>query len=104
MTRPPSASGRKHGGKDVADAVTDENVLHALQKNSSVESTDVVCLSADTRVGPLPPGACHVVELQFLALQQGVVGLEAMRVVDLGSQEHVDIRDLPTMLVEGAAA
>jgi hypothetical protein len=104
MTRPPSVGGRKHGEKDVADAVTDENVLHALQKNSSVESTDVVCLSADTRVGPLAPGACHVVELQFLALQEGVVGLEAMRVVDLGSQEHVDIRDLPTMLVEGAAA
>ncbi|KAL4726027.1 hypothetical protein ACLX1H_006703 [Fusarium chlamydosporum] len=104
MTRPPSVGGRKHGEKDVADAVTDENVLHALQKNSTVESTDVVCLSADTRVGPLAPGACHVVELQFLALQEGVVGLEAMRVVDLGSQEHVDIRDLPTMLVEAAAA
>ncbi|QGI79128.1 unnamed protein product [Fusarium fujikuroi] len=104
MTRPPSVGGRRNGEKDVADAVTDENVLHALQKNSSVESTDVVCLSADTRVGPLAPGACHVVELQFLALQQGVVGLEAMRVVDLGSQEHVDIRDLPTMLVESAAA
>ncbi|KAI1047887.1 hypothetical protein LB505_012502 [Fusarium chuoi] len=103
MTRPPSVGGRRNGEKDVADAVTDENVLHALQKNSSVESTDVVCLSADTRVGPLAPGACHVVELQFLALQQGVVGLEAMRVVDLGSQEHVDIRDLPTMLVEPAA-
>ncbi|KAF5619548.1 TRAPP trafficking subunit trs65 domain protein [Fusarium tjaetaba] len=104
MTRPPSVGGRRTGEKDVADAVTDENVLHALQKNSSVESTDVVCLSADTRVGPLAPGACHVVELQFLALQEGVVGLEAMRVVDLGSQEHVDIRDLPTMLVEPAAA
>ncbi|KAF5577296.1 TRAPP trafficking subunit trs65 domain-containing protein [Fusarium pseudocircinatum] len=104
MTRPPSVGGRRSGEKDVADAVTDENILHALQKNSSVESTDVVCLSADTRVGPLAPGACHVVELQFLALQEGVVGLEAMRVVDLGSQEHVDIRDLPTMLVEPAAA
>ncbi|KAF4432703.1 hypothetical protein F53441_13800 [Fusarium austroafricanum] len=104
MTRPPSVGGRRQGEKDVADAVTDENVLHALQKNSSIESTDVVCLSADTRVGPLAPGACHVVELQFLALQEGVVGLEAMRVVDLGSQEHVDIRDLPTMLVEPAAA
>ncbi|KAF5970763.1 TRAPP trafficking subunit trs65 domain-containing protein [Fusarium coicis] len=104
MTRPPSVGGRRNGEKDVADAVTDENVLHALQKNSSVESTDVVCLSADTRVGPLAPGACHVVELQFLALQEGVVGLEAVRVVDLGSQEHVDIRDLPTMLVEPAAA
>ncbi|KAF5590712.1 TRAPP trafficking subunit trs65 domain protein [Fusarium subglutinans] len=104
MTRPPSVGGRRNGEKDVADAVTDENVLHALQRNSSVESTDVVCLSADTRVGPLAPGACHVVELQFLALQEGVVSLEAMRVVDLGSQEHVDIRDLPTMLVEPAAA
>ncbi|KAF5583660.1 TRAPP trafficking subunit trs65 domain-containing protein [Fusarium pseudoanthophilum] len=104
IPRPPSVGGRRNGEKDVADAVTDENVLHALQKNSSVESTDVVCLSADTRVGPLAPGACHVVELQFLALQEGVVGLEAMRVVDLGSQEHVDIRDLPTMLVEPAAA
>ncbi|KAF5000662.1 hypothetical protein FGRMN_1595 [Fusarium graminum] len=104
MTRPPSVGGRRQGEKDIADAVTDENVLHALQKNSSVESTDVVCLSADTRVGPLAPGACHVVELQFLALQEGVVGLEAMRVVDLTSQEHVDIRDLPTMLVEPTAA
>ncbi|KAJ3543551.1 hypothetical protein NM208_g3515 [Fusarium decemcellulare] len=104
MTRPPSVGGRRRGEKDVADAVTDENVLHALQKNSLVESTDVVCLSADTRVGPLAPGACHVVELQFLALQEGIVGMEAIRVVDLGSQEHVDIRDLPTTFVEPAAA
>ncbi|KAJ4322779.1 hypothetical protein N0V84_004672 [Fusarium piperis] len=104
MTRPPSVGGRRRGEKDIADAVTDENVLHALQKNALVESTDVVCLSADTRVGPLAPGACHVAELQFLALQEGVVGLEAIRVVDLGSNEHVDIRDLPTMLVESAAA
>lgn len=102
MTRPPSVGGRWRGEKDIADAVTDENVLHALQKNSSVESTDVVCLSADMRVGPLAPGACHVAELQFLALQEGIVEVEAVRVVDLGSQEHVDIRDLPTMIVEQA--
>ncbi|UZP44358.1 hypothetical protein NXS19_012170 [Fusarium pseudograminearum] len=84
MTRPPSVGGRRQGQKDVADAVTDESVFMHYRKT--------------------PPGACHVVELQFLALQEGVVGLEAMRVVDLGSQEHVDIRDLPTMLVEGVAA
>ncbi|KAF4978297.1 hypothetical protein FZEAL_5308 [Fusarium zealandicum] len=104
MARPPSVGGRRRGEQDVADAVTDENVLHALQKNSLVETTDVVCLSADTRVGPLAPGACHVVELQFLALQEGIVGMEAVRVVDLGSQEHVDITDLPTILVEPAVA
>ena len=75
-----------------------------MQKSSVVDTIDVVCLSSDTRVGPLAPGACHVVELQVLALREGVVAVDAIRVVDLGSQEHVDIRDLPTMVVEPAAA
>ncbi|KPM44663.1 hypothetical protein AK830_g1883 [Neonectria ditissima] len=104
LTRPPSTGGRRRGEKEIADAVMDDNVLHAMQKNFMVEAAEVVCLSADTRVGPLAPGACHVVELQFLAIQEGVVGMEAIRVVDLGSQEHVDIRELPTMIVEPAAA
>lgn len=102
--RPPSTASRRRGEKEIADAVWDDNVLHAMQKNSVVESTDLVCLSADTRVGPVAPGACHVVELQFLALRVGIVGLEAIRVVDLSSQEHVDIRELPTMVVEPAVA
>lgn len=102
--RPPSSSGRRRGDKEIADAVLDENVIHALQKNAALETTEIICLSADTRVGPVAPGACHVVELQFLALREGVVGLEAIRVVDLGSQEHVDIGDLPTMIVEPVAA
>ncbi|PTB46816.1 uncharacterized protein TrAFT101_003743 [Trichoderma asperellum] len=102
--RPLSSSGRRRGEKEIADAVLDENVLHALQKSAVVESTELICLSADTRVGPVAPGACHVTELQFLALREGIVGLEAIRVVDLGSQEHVDIRDLPTMIVEPIAA
>ncbi|UKZ77451.1 hypothetical protein TrVFT333_005172 [Trichoderma virens FT-333] len=102
--RPPSSSGRRRGDKEIADAVLDENVIHALQKSATLETTELICLSADTRVGPVAPGACHVVELQFLALGEGVVGLEAIRVVDLGSQEHVDIGDLPTMIVEPLAA
>lgn len=102
MMRPPSTGSRRRGEKEIADAVMDENVLHAMQKNSVVDSTDLVCLSADTRIGPLAPGACHVVELQFLALHEGIASLEAIRVVDLGSQEHVDIRELPTVIVEPA--
>ncbi|KAL7818188.1 TRAPP trafficking subunit Trs65 domain-containing protein [Trichoderma aethiopicum] len=101
--RPPSSGGRR-GKKEIADAVLDENVIHAVQKTAAIEGTEVICLSADTRVGPVAPGACHVVELQFLALREGVVGLEAIRVVDLVSQEHVDIGDLPTMIVEPIAA
>ncbi|KAK5990428.1 hypothetical protein PT974_08696 [Cladobotryum mycophilum] len=101
---PPSTASPRHGEKEIADAVMDENILHALQRNAAVEATDLICLSADTRVGPVAPGACHVVELQFLALREGIVGLDAIRVVDLNSQEHVDIRDLPTMIVVPVAA
>lgn len=111
--RPVSSSSRRRGAsvgtaanadeKDMANAVVDDNVLHAMQKSSVVGSTDVVCLSADTRVGPLAPGSCHVVDLQFLALKEGLVGVEAVRVIDLNSQEHVDIRDLPIMMVKPAA-
>lgn len=85
---------------EVADAVLDENIVHAMQHSSLVDSTEVVCLSADVRVGPLAPNACHVVEMRFLALSEGIVGIECVRVVDLGNQEHVDVRELPVMVVE----
>ncbi|KAI0126009.1 TRAPP trafficking subunit Trs65-domain-containing protein, partial [Xylariales sp. AK1849] len=105
VSRPPTAA---HGpsqpktprDRSVADAILDENVVHAMQRSSVVDSAEVVCLSADVRVGPLAPGACHVVELRFLALKPGIVGIEAVRAVDLGSTEHVDIRELPTVVVE----
>ncbi|KZL70760.1 hypothetical protein CI238_09420 [Colletotrichum incanum] len=103
LMRPPSTSGKGKtaaDAKELADAVLDENVLHAMQRNSVVDTTEVVCLTADTRVGPLAPGACHVVDLQFLPLKEGLVNIEAVRVIDLGSQEHVDVRDLPIMFVE----
>jgi hypothetical protein len=71
-----------------------------MQRSSVVDSTEVVSLSADVRIGPLAPGSCHVVELRFLALKSGIVGVEAVRVVDLSSTEHVDIRELPVVVVE----
>ncbi|KAG6014685.1 hypothetical protein E4U43_006261 [Claviceps pusilla] len=101
---PPATPSRRVGEAPIARAVLDTTALHALQKNSPLDTTEVICLSADTRVGPLAPGSCHVAELQFLALRAGIVGIEAVRVVDMGSQEHVDIRDLPTMMVESPTA
>ncbi|XDG09246.1 hypothetical protein ABKA04_008861 [Annulohypoxylon sp. FPYF3050] len=110
VNRPPSVSRISHDqyhqlkspkDRSVADAVLDENVLHAMQHSSIIDSAEVVCLSADVRVGPLAPGACHVAELKFLALKEGLVGVEAVRVIDLANNEHVDIRDLPTVIVKG---
>jgi hypothetical protein len=107
VLRPPSAHSYSKipNAKDhlVADAVLDENIVYAMQRSSLVDATDVVCLSADTRVGPLSPNACHVVELRFVALREGIVGIEAIRVVDLATQEHVDVRELPLMMVKKRA-
>ncbi|ROT36951.1 hypothetical protein SODALDRAFT_335168 [Sodiomyces alkalinus F11] len=107
VVRPPSAAEKGKTAADrrkTADAVLDENVVHAMQRNSLVDAADVVCLSPDTRVGPLAPGACHVVDLKFVALRAGIVGMEAIRVVDLGTQEHVDVRELPIMVVDDLKA
>ncbi|CAG8958906.1 hypothetical protein HYFRA_00012903 [Hymenoscyphus fraxineus] len=101
MTRPPSVGGRKD--VKVADAFVDDNIIHAMQKNAAIEPTDIVCLSTDTRVGPLAPSACYEVELKFMALKVGIVDIEAVRIVDLGSQEHVDIKDLPSIVVSPLA-
>lgn len=98
--RPPSTSyGNVRKDPNIADAVVDENIVYAMQRNSAVENTEIVCLSTDTRVGPLAPSACYEVELKFMSLKVGIVGVEAVRVVDLGTQEHVDIKDLPSILV-----
>ncbi|KAK4154616.1 TRAPP trafficking subunit Trs65-domain-containing protein [Chaetomidium leptoderma] len=106
VIRPPSTAAGSSRQRDplIADAVLDENVVHAMQRNSVVDAAELLCLSADVRVGPLAPNACAVVELRFLALRAGVVGLEAVRVLDLGSQEHVDVRELPLVVVVGPAA
>ena len=100
ITRPPSTGyGGSRRDPKVADAFLDDNIVYAMQKNGAVDSTELICLSTDTRVGPLAPSACYEVELRFMALKVGIVGIEAVRAVDLGSQEHVDIKDLPSILV-----
>ncbi|KAL3428053.1 hypothetical protein PVAG01_01562 [Phlyctema vagabunda] len=100
VMRPPSTSyGGVHKDIKVADAVVDENIVHAMQRNAALESAEVICLNTDIRVGPLAPSACHMVDMTFIALKDGFVEIEAIRVVDLGTQEHVDIKDLPSIIV-----
>ncbi|KAI0543063.1 TRAPP trafficking subunit Trs65-domain-containing protein [Xylaria digitata] len=109
VTRPPSMSRALDGphrhskplhDRDVAEAVLDDNVIHAIQTSSVVDDAELICLSADVRIGPLAPGTCHAAELKFLALKEGIVGVDAVRVIDLGNNEHVDIRQLPSVTVE----
>ncbi|KAJ2975064.1 hypothetical protein NUW58_g2941 [Xylaria curta] len=109
VSRPPSLSRAPDGprghsklprGRDVAEAILDDNVVHAMQSSSVVDNAELVCLSADVRIGPLVPGTCHAAELRFLALKEGIVGIDAVRIIDLSNNEHVDIRELPNVTVE----
>jgi hypothetical protein len=55
--------------------------------------------SSLTMNSPLPPGACHSVQLEFLTLSTGLVGLAAVHVVDLDTRETTQITELPDITV-----
>jgi hypothetical protein len=46
----------------------------------------------------LSPGSCYTADLRFLALSVGVLSVESIRVIDLNTNEAVDIRDLPSIV------
>lgn len=51
----------------------------------------------------LDPGSCVDVKLKLLPLARGYLQLEAVRLTDMVSNESVDIRDLPDIVVEEVA-
>ncbi|EED24078.1 conserved hypothetical protein [Talaromyces stipitatus ATCC 10500] len=101
VARPSSSSvSSKKDKKDdeLAEAVTDENIVHAMQKNAAGQDAELVSLSTDLRLGPLLPGTCHSTEIILLPLATGALHLEAVRLVDMNSNETIDIRDLPDIV------
>ena len=44
---------------------------------------------------PLYPGSCYNAALRLLPLIQGTLQLEALRVIDVMSNETVEVHDLP---------
>ncbi|KAL5341825.1 TRAPP trafficking subunit Trs65-domain-containing protein [Aspergillus crustosus] len=101
VARPSSSSMSNRRSDQVAEAVTDDNIVHAMQKNVAGQEADLVCLSTDVRVGPLLPGTCFSTELKFLPLAVGSLRLEAVRLIDVNTNETTDIRDLPDILSLG---
>ncbi|PLN81511.1 TRAPP trafficking subunit Trs65-domain-containing protein [Aspergillus taichungensis] len=97
--RPSSASLSSRKEHQVAEAVTDDNIVHAMQKTVTGQEADLVSLSTDLRVGPLLPGTCFATELKLLPLAVGALHLEAVRLIDANTNEPTDIKDLPDILV-----
>ena len=48
---------------------------------------------------PLTPGSCITMKLDFVALIQGFLQLDAIRITDTVSNDFVDIRDMPDIIV-----
>lgn len=95
-----SAGGRREDKDDLlATAVLDDNIVYAKQKNAKLEPAELISLTTDVRIGHISPGACYTAELKFLALSAGVLSVDALRVVDLATQEATDISDLPSVVV-----
>lgn len=44
------------------------------------------------------PAGCHSTKLEFMALRPGVLHLDAIRILDLGSGTYVDVRNLPDIV------
>lgn len=82
----------------LASAVVDENVVYAQQKSARTETAGLVCLSTEMRLGTLSSGACYTADVKFMPLEEGVLGVEAVRVVDLGTGEKVDVREVPAVV------
>ncbi|KAL4997126.1 TRAPP trafficking subunit Trs65-domain-containing protein [Aspergillus recurvatus] len=101
VARPSSSSMSNRRSDQVAEAVTDDNIVHAMQKSVAGQEADLVSLSTDVRVGPLLPGTCFATELKFLPLAVGSLRLESVRLIDVNTNETTDIRDLPDILSLG---
>ena len=90
-----------HPHPDVAPAYLDDNTLHALQHTilttNSHNSSPLICMSPDIRIGPLGSGAAHECDMRFLALRKGWLRVEGVRIVDVGSSERNSI----TSSIEG---
>ncbi|KAF2030096.1 hypothetical protein EK21DRAFT_100667 [Setomelanomma holmii] len=91
----PTTHSQNNDAKLLAPAILDENVIYATQKSARIETADLICLTTDIRLGTLASGSCYTAEVRFIALVEGVRGIEGVRVVDLGSGESVDVREVP---------
>ncbi|RMZ84020.1 hypothetical protein DV737_g1360, partial [Chaetothyriales sp. CBS 132003] len=95
---------------EFAQAIVDGNVVYAAHhSNAAPPPADLISLTAELRIGPLPAGQCHETKLEMAAFKTGVLSVDAMRVIDnvREAEEGInaagvltDFRDLPDVIVE----
>jgi len=88
---------------DLAPAVLDERSVYRMSNAAGAggaghAAAQIASLNADAKIGPLLPGACHTMQLEFLALSSGLVGLDSINVVDVDTRESVRIVEVPDIV------
>ena len=117
LSKPSSSSAGDPKEMVNADPILDETRLFAMQKNTANDAVQIVSLSTDVKIGYvilqiistrntdglqrlLNPGCCRNTELKFLPLAKGVLSVDAVRIIDVVTNEFVLIRDLPDIVAQ----
>lgn len=73
------------------------------QSHSQLHSnTQLMCLSSEARVGSLAPTATRSLNLHFVALATGTISLRDLRIIDLQTNQAVDVEAKNTLHVMSA--
>lgn len=59
---------------------------------------DVLNITPSVQIGPLSPGACYESSVVFKAMTSGLLDLGALKLVDLDSQQTIDVTELPDVV------
>ncbi|ORY87134.1 TRAPP trafficking subunit Trs65-domain-containing protein [Protomyces lactucae-debilis] len=96
------------GSKQLPMLPTSNDQRLSLQGRQSLRTAvggdvDLICLTNEVRVGPLAPKAMRLVQLQFIAMNIGMMRLRDIRVIDLQTAQAVDVQIDGQLLVRSGA-
>lgn len=77
-----------------------DDALLQLHQSLTVEPADLICLTNSIKVGFLAPDAQADLSLQYVALKRGLLRLQDLRVVELGSGIYQELNDLPEIWIK----
>ncbi|KMU90852.1 hypothetical protein CIHG_08656 [Coccidioides immitis H538.4] len=93
-----SSSAQSLHALEVAHAAVDESFTFSMVKTSVTSyETELICLNPDLKLSPLFPGSCYAALLPMLPLSSGLLNIAAVKIVDLETNESMEIRDPPDL-------
>lgn len=73
--------------------------LRDLHNYHTQETMDLICLTNSTKLATLQPGSRTDVRMRYLAMATGIVALQDIRLVELGTGKHIEIKHLQSLII-----